>query len=108
MSKKQSRYIDSNLAKAQFTGNFKDSYSPSEAKAMIDEVPTADVALVVHAHWEYQKGVFTDKGIKGCFECSACKATIDAETFDLMYECGQTRMCGSCGARMDEEATKDA
>ena len=74
-----------------------------EILAEVHYAPTVDASPVIHAHWEYQKGVFTGKGIKGCFECSACKATVDEETFDLMYECGQTRMCGSCGAKMDEE-----
>lgn len=65
--------------------------------------PTEDVAPVIHAHWSYLPGVFANNSTKGCFECSACKATIATETFDLMYECGQTKRCGSCGARMDEE-----
>lgn len=65
--------------------------------------PTADVVPVVHAHWIFHKGVFANNGTKGCFECSGCKTTIDTETFDRMYECGQTRRCGACGAQMDEK-----
>jgi len=41
------RYIDADLAKAEFTGNFQDEYSPAHIKALIDNMPTADVIEVV-------------------------------------------------------------
>ena len=82
------RYVDADLAKAQFTGNFQDSYSPSEAKAMIDEVPTADVAPVIHAHWVYL-------GL-GVYKCSDC----------LGENKDNTAFCPNCGAKMDEEQKK--
>ena len=78
-----------------------------EAINKLQSFPTADVDPVVHAHWIFQMGVFANNGTEGCFECSACKATIDLETFGRMRECGQTRKCGACGARMDEEIVKD-
>lgn len=94
------RYIDAN--KIEYNPRY--GYDEWDVtKAEIDKIPTADVAPVTHAHWSYLPGVFANNGTKGCFECSACKATIATETFDLMYECGQTKRCGSCGARMDEE-----
>lgn len=91
------RYIDSNLAKAQFTGNFQDSYSPSEAKAMIDEVPTADVEPVRHAHWirkshewDFSPYFYID------FTCSNCDTR----------EQDKAPYCRYCGARMDEKVDK--
>lgn len=99
------RYIDADAAKidAEERGGtlWLTDGDVKEVKRFLDDQPTADVDPVVHAHWKYYKSV---KGIKGCFECSACKAAIFEEVFDLMYECGQTRRCGACGARMDEEA----
>jgi len=80
--------------------------SVEEIKKAIVKTPTADVEPVVHARWIFQKGVFANNGTKGCFECSACKAIVDLETFDRMCECGQTRKCGACGARMDKEEEK--
>ena len=42
------RYIDAELAKAEFTGNFQDNYATAHIKALIDSTPTADVQPVVH------------------------------------------------------------
>ena len=41
------KYIDVTLAKAEFTGNFQNFYAPGEIKAILDEVPTADVVEIV-------------------------------------------------------------
>jgi len=38
-----SKYIDVALAKAQFTGNFRDDYPTALIKALLDDVPAADV-----------------------------------------------------------------
>ena len=40
-------YISLELAKAQFTGNFQNYYAPGEIKALLDEVPAADVVEVI-------------------------------------------------------------
>ena len=45
--KKMTRYIDTTLLKAEFTGNFIDTYSPALIKAIIDGQPTADAVEVV-------------------------------------------------------------
>jgi len=37
------RYINAELAKAEFAGNFRDEYSTAHIKALIDNIPTADV-----------------------------------------------------------------
>lgn len=110
------RYIDSNLAKAQFTGNFQDSYSPSEARVLIDEVPTADVAPIVHAHWmpkehwvplardaspwsydedRYDYETHSQKELYWhCSHCDCIKSRIAKPVVPF---------CEQCGAQMDEE-----
>ena len=91
------RYIDATLAKAQFTGNFQDSYSPGEAKAMIDEVPTVDVAPVIHSKWVSLAYDFL--GGKFVYVCNRCDRQIkvyhreDLKDFPYCH----------CGAKMDEE-----
>lgn len=40
------RYINATLLKAEFTGNFTDTYSPPLIKTIIDGQPTADVVEV--------------------------------------------------------------
>ena len=41
------KYIDANLLKAEFTGNFTKDYAVSLIKSIIDQQPTADVVQVV-------------------------------------------------------------
>ena len=95
------RYINADLAKAQFTGNFQTSYSSSEAKAMIDEVPKADVEPIVHAKWVSLAYDFL--GGKFVYACDRCDRHIkvyhkeDLKDFPYCH----------CGARMDEEVEKD-
>lgn len=54
---------------------------------IMDKVPTADVAPVIHAHWttkeRYHGTLFGD--------CSNCGASSVADAY-----------CSNCGARMDE------
>lgn len=57
-------------------------------KKRIDEMPTADVASVRHAHWV--KSDFGD----GIFECSDCHKAGYTKKFEY---------CPDCGAKMDEE-----
>ena len=42
-----SRYINANLLKAEFTGNFRKDYTVPLIKSIIDQQPTADVVEVV-------------------------------------------------------------
>lgn len=41
------KYIDANLLKAEFTGNFVKAYAVPLIKSIIDQQPTADVVEVV-------------------------------------------------------------
>ena len=60
-------------------------------KDEIDKIPTADVAPVVHGHWET---IYNDCGHYGFEKCSACGDEYGSLTY---------RYCPSCGAKMDEE-----
>lgn len=83
-----SRYIDATLAKAQFTGNFQEQYPVSLIKALIDEVPTANVQEVRHAKRIRKNGYIC------CSDCGSRLSAIKA------------RYCQHCGAKMDEEEQK--
>lgn len=65
-----------------------------DAEKAINEVPTADVAPVVHAHWEYKYDTycgFQDIDVR----CSVCKTTTNIKRFR------KTKWCPDCGAKMD-------
>lgn len=93
------RYINANLLKGDFTGNFQESYTVSQIKAMIDDVPTADVEEVRHGEWEDDADdVFWGNYIvkKHCSECGYTpKFDRETELFNL------TKRCPNCGAKMD-------
>ena len=57
------------------------------------EAPTADVAPVVHAHWEKVKG-----GVHFPYRCSRCGDKADSNEYTHCH----------CGAKMDEEVKEDA
>ena len=84
------RYIDAELVKAEFTGNFIEEYPTGLIKAIIGGVPTADVQEVKHGKW-IDKG----RGYGWYKECSNCSYRNDYPMEDFKY-------CPNCGAKMDE------
>lgn len=64
----------------------------------VDELPTADVAPVVHGRWIDMQD---DDTTEGMWRCSACG---DDRYFDFMVtnpiDCG-CYYCSNCGAKMD-------
>lgn len=87
-----SRYIDANLLKAEFTGDFTRAYAVSLIKRIIDQQPTADVQEVRHGKWQLQP-----VGIGYCWECSVCHMN------PRFYSMENTKYCPNCGAKMDLE-----
>ena len=84
--------IDLDDAK-QFGGNIRiENYCEGlyEATELVDDIPAADVAPVVHGRWIH-------KGNSQVWECSRCGKGINnnPEGIDLY--------CYHCGAKMDEE-----
>ena len=68
---------------------------------LLDSIPAADVAPVVHGRWIWHERYFE-------YECSACKCRFDFNNtygiFDHTFENGD--YCPNCGAKMDEEPKK--
>ena len=62
----------------------------------IESLEPADVAPVVHGHWEYIDDTycgFEDTDVR----CSVCKTTTNIKRFR------KTKWCPDCGAKMDRE-----
>ena len=75
--------------------NFKDMKcdycSTADYIYMIEDMPAADVAPVIHAHWIR----YPDCGVT---KCSNCGWSIE--------ECWDSDYCPHCGAKMDEKEDK--
>lgn len=61
------------------------------------DIPAADVAPVVHAHW------CEDPVFDNFYYCSHCYAGFKSDYTALVDE----KYCGNCGARMDERIEDD-
>lgn len=83
------RLINADTLKAEFTGNFQNSYCSAEIKALIDLAPTIDP--VKHAKWKY----YHKQGIAVCTYCSFER--------NLDEDFGRAVSCPNCGAKMDLE-----
>ncbi len=93
-----SRYIDANLLKAEFTGNFTKAYATPLIKTIIDQQPTADVQEVKHA----KDLMSTEPYGRGSFKCSNCHF-YDDDTYMIDRQIGRVKYCPNCGARIEEE-----
>lgn len=91
-----SRYIDANLLKAEFTGNFTKAYAVPLIKSIIDQQPTADVQEVKHA-------TNLQSRFKWTFECSLCH-WCDDDTY--CCDSSEFKFCPNCGAKIDLEDNK--
>lgn len=60
-----------------------------EIEALVNEIPSADVAPVVHARW-----VNVNKEVEQMCRCSACG-------YPVSYFWSRTEYCPHCGAKMD-------
>ena len=87
-----SKYIELETAKRFFYTNFGGVSHAVIAARLLDEMPAADVAPVVHARWIER----SDKGIISMthpYMCSRCwRVEMDKEPY-----------C-NCGAKMDEDS----
>jgi hypothetical protein len=92
------RYIDAELAKAEFTGNFRDEYSTPLIKAMIDDVPTADVEEVRHGKWLFIIG----NGKEEIWMCDQCERSIVSVRMEKDELIKRYPYC-HCGAKMRGE-----
>ena len=84
-------YIEREALKSQIAENKLMAREPAAKRilAMIDDIPAADVAPVVHGHWIRQDESFTR------FKCSNPECGIENCS-------GFENYCPNCGAKMDE------
>ena len=79
-------------------------HDANDVLLMVKSAPTIDTATVVHGHW-FLRG--------GRFRCSRCDARALLEDvggtggFSHEYEQVKSKICPSCGARMDAEEAHD-
>lgn len=90
-----SRYVNTDLLKAEFTGNFTKAYVVPLIKSIIDNAPTADVEEVRHGKWIY-KG--HHPMMSHVFQCSVCKRYMFSNSLDYVPE--EYPYC-HCGAKLD-------
>lgn len=87
------RYINADLTDTEILDAVQEETADTDTfitvRRILNKLPTADVAPVIHAEWEYM-------GF-GAYRCSNCKKWIDLET-DVI-----SKYCPKCGAKMDEE-----
>ena len=72
------------------SGGF-DEYARMIVPNTIKNMPAADVAPVIHAHWIR----YPDCGVTKCSNCGWC-----------IEECWDSDYCPHCGAQMDEKEDK--
>lgn len=89
------KYIDANLLKAEFSGDFTKAYATPLIKRIIDQQPIADVQEVRHAKWIY-KGHHEIMGY--AFQCSVCERWMFADSIKNVI--GEYPYC-HCGAKME-------
>lgn len=91
-----SRYIDADLLKDEFIGDFTEDYGVLLIKSVIDLQPTADVQEVKHAKW-------IDKPLSGYSYCRCSNYRKITEIFVSRYGVATQKYCPNCGAKMDLE-----
>lgn len=87
-------YIEREAAKKEILNNYFGQYGQGVAR-VIDRVPTADVAPVVHGRWVEKQGGFWETAT-----CSNCGEKYQTVGIIPHY-------CPNCGARMDKEASHE-
>lgn len=89
------KYIDANLLKAEFTGNFTKAYAVPLIKSIIDQQPTADVQEVKHGHWTFR--------YEGTYKKAKCYCSVCGKPNGVggIISNQKKPYCPNCGARMD-------
>lgn len=74
--------------------SFRDRVYLDGVMTVIDTLPAADVAPVVHGKWIYYKNAHY-------FKCSECKETVPYKKAVLIDGKRKYNYCPKCGAKMD-------
>ena len=85
------------ILEKQAGGGLDQKITVGSAEAVINAVPVADVAPVVHGRWH----LLDDCANAGLY-CSACDRRVHREEF--AYKKLRSKYCPHCGARMDGAA----
>ena len=95
-----SKYIDANLLKAEFTGNFTKAYAVPLIKSIIDQQPTADVQEVRHGKMNIYI-IYKPRSMNrnATYKCSVCGKLCSSYYNDI----GEWKFCPHCGALMRED-----
>lgn len=102
--------IDLDGAKQFGEGSWSENYCEGlyEATELINDIPTADVAPVVHGRWEWfdEKTGTPSTGyeIEYGWRCSHCKEELP-DDYDDPDDSPTFRFCYNCGAKMDGGTT---
>ena len=88
------RYIDADLTDTEILNAVQEETADADTfitvRRILNKLPTADVATIIHAHWIKNKGYMLSR-------CSICQNTIPlGREYKHKY-------CPNCGARMDEK-----
>ncbi len=87
------KYIDAELLKSKFTGNFNRKYPAPLIKAAINDIPAADVEEVKHGKW-IETGKTNPEAV-----CSECGRKVEYQAVNNVWE--YENYCPHCGAKMD-------
>ena len=90
-----SRYIDADLLKAEFTGNFTKAYATPLIKAIIDQQPAADVQEVKHGKWTIHH--------EGTYKRAKCYCSVCGKSNGIggIISNQKKPYCPNCGAKME-------
>lgn len=77
----------------------KNEFTPSYVSELIDKVPDADVAPVVHGKWRVSEYEFLDCSVCGESMYTGCNSTKEAIILAKHWK----KYCPNCGAKMDLE-----
>ena len=97
-------YIEREALKSQIAENKLMAREPATKRilAMIDDMPAADIAPVVHGKW---LNFYNDFSCAECDRCGTIFEVTDNETDEGLWNAflSAYRYCPDCGAKMDEE-----
>lgn len=89
-------YIEREALKEKFWGACKNCLSEDDIADLIDDVPAANVAPVVHGEWvRYKEPQNPYRGNGTSYKCSVCGRTAGHHQVKLY------KYCPKCGAKMD-------
>lgn len=89
------KYIDANLLKAEFTGNFTKAYAVPLIKSIIDQQPIVDVQKVKHGHWTFR--------YEGTYKRSKCYCSVCGKSNGIAGRNQMRPYCPWCGAKNLED-----